>query len=97
MHTKIVQFVGRVGRVSSRFAYLFAFGLALALMPAVHAQSTTPSALISSDTSGNITFSPNFLTIELITVVTASIAAAAGLYFAWTGVRWIYRIVRGTK
>ena len=97
MHTKLVRFVGYVRRVNSRFACLFMVALALALMPAARAQSTTPSALISSDTSGNITFSPGFLTTELITVVTTAIAAAVGLYFAWMGTRWIYRIVKGTK
>lgn len=91
---KLLQFRKLACRIDLRLAL---FALALLLMPSAHAQSTSPTALISTDASGNITFSPGFLAIEIIGVVVAAIAASMGLYFAWTGTRWIYRIIKGTK
>lgn len=54
-------------------------------------------AIVSSDASGNITFTPSGLVTPVITGVIACVTASAALVLIWIGVKWLYRVLKGAK
>ena len=72
---------------------LLAFALiALGLLGALPARADY--AIVSTDGSGNVTFTPGSLVTPILTGVVAAVASAAALIVLAVGVRWIYRMVK---
>ena len=69
----------------------FAFAL-LAMLSALPARADY--AIVSTDGSGNVTFTPGSLVTPILTGVVAAVASAAALIVLAVGVRWIYRMVK---
>lgn len=61
------------------------------------AQASAQYAIVSADSSGNITFSPSALVTPVITGVIACVISAAALVLLWIGVRWLYKVLHGSK
>jgi hypothetical protein len=60
---------------------------------------TVPSAragydIVSTDGSGNVTFTPGSRVSPILTGVVAAVGSAAALIVLAVGVRWIYRMVK---
>jgi hypothetical protein len=54
-------------------------------------------AIMSSDGSGNISFTPGGLVTPIITGVVAAVTAGAALVLIGVGVRWVYRAIKMSK
>lgn len=52
---------------------------------------------IVSESSGTVTFTPGVLCTPIITGVVAGVGSAAALVVLWVGVRWLYRVFKGSK
>lgn len=48
-------------------------------------------------TTGEISFTPADLVAPIVTAVIAAIAASAALFVLYTGVRWLYKVIKGSK
>ena len=69
----------------------FAF-VVLGLLAALPARADY--SIVSTDGSGNVTFTPGSLVTPILTGVVAAVASAAALIVLAVGVRWIYRMVK---
>jgi len=61
------------------------------------AQAQAQYNIVSSDASGNISFTPSGLVQPIIVGVIACITGATSLVLIWIGVKWLYRVVKGAK
>jgi hypothetical protein len=80
----------------ARHGWLRFGALALAVIALLQ---TVPSAragydIVSTDGSGNVTFTPGSLVSPILTGVVAAVGSAAALIVLAVGVRWIYRMVK---
>lgn len=67
----------------------------LTVLGAAHASAQY--SIVSSDGSGNVSFTPSALVVPVITGVIACVAASAALVLIWIGVKWLYRVLKGAK
>ena len=61
------------------------------------ASASAQYAIVTSDSSGNITFSPSQLVTPVITGVIACVISAASLVLLWIGVKWLYKVLHGSR
>lgn len=52
---------------------------------------------IVTESSGTLTFAPSELVTPVITGAVAAVVSAAALVLLSVGVRWIYRLVKGSR
>lgn len=53
--------------------------------------------IVTSDSNGNVSFVPSALSGPIITAVIAAVGSAAALFVIALGVRWLYKMMRGSK
>jgi hypothetical protein len=70
--------------------------LALALLALLNAVPAARAGydIVTTDGSGNVTFTPGSLVTPILTGVVAAVGSAAALIVLAVGVRWIYRMVK---
>ncbi len=86
---KLIHLFGSVWRRGYLALGPALFGL-LSLVPMARASYD----IVSTDGSGNVTFTPGSLVTPILTGVVAAVGSAAALIVLAVGVRWIYRMVK---
>lgn len=71
-----------------------AVAFALVTLFALTAPAWAAYDIVSTDGSGNVTFTPGSLVTPILTGVVAAVGSAAALVVLAVGVRWIYRMVK---
>lgn len=54
-------------------------------------------SIVTADSNGNVTFDPSGIVAPIITAVVAAVGSAAALFLIAVGVRWLYRMIKGSK
>ena len=54
-------------------------------------------AIVSTDGSGNVSFTPGGMVTPIIVGVVAAICAVTALVVLWVGARWLWKCTKGAK
>jgi hypothetical protein len=93
MKNQLVQNMRSLGYALMQNRFIALLILTLFTMTKAHADY----GIVSTDGSGNISFTPGVIVLVLIGVAVATVVSAAALVLVWMGVKWIYRIIKGSK
>jgi hypothetical protein len=73
------------------------YAAALGMLALAYSNAHAAGLVAYDDATGAVTFTPGDLITKIILAIVAAVSAALAIGIIVMGVRWIYKVVKGTK